>query len=238
MSEEHVTIMLPSGKEVNITSPTLSGNNIITNPALVRSGENTQRFIESVSDLSLSDVKGLLIGDLTYMLIQVRMLHRGEEYEFRAHCPHCGDVATHTINLNDLEVYRLDREKVTVNENGNYVFEVTLPKKGDTLTARLLKASDQPRLNKIRKNESHRILSALMSMRTIAINGQPNTNPVYFDTLHPLDEEHFSRVYDEFDCGYDTTVELACNNCYSEFDFDVPFDSTFFLGNRKSSRKK
>jgi hypothetical protein len=226
-------VTLPSGKEVEIRKMRLSDQNIMVNPEYIRKGTTLDKLLEAVSGQSESELETWLIGDRVFAMIYLRRISRGDIYSPKTTCPNCKDRRSHEIDLSELKVQMLDKEKVSE----NFEFELRLPECGKKLTARLLTGKEEKQLRQIRREHPGELMTYLMMLRTVSIEDVRHKNIKWFEDLEG-DAEYFRQKYDKRDCGVETEIELYCNACENVFDIELPFDKTFFFGSstpKKSS---
>lgn len=226
-----VTITCPSGREVQIRKMKLRDEDIVTDVSLTKNGDNVTRLLESCTSLSARELNEALLGDRTAMLIEIRKL-KDPLYYPKIKCESCSNVWEPEVDLGDLRVQTLDREKV----DGDFRFQVELPG-GRKMVGRLLTGKDERQLARIRRQHGDHLMTHLMMMRTESIEGEKTKRLDTFLDMDSDDAEHFRQEYDAHDCGYDTTVTVVCPACGEEFEQNLPFDQTFFLGTGKRARR-
>jgi len=226
-----VPVKTPSGREVNIRKMKLRDEDLVVDRNLARTGANLDRLLESCTDLSASELDEMLIGDRTYLLIEIRRISKREDYYPKVQCPNCKAEFEDEVELDKLRLQLLNRKGV----DDNYEFDMELPS-GIKLRARLLRGKDERRLRTVQRDHSGSLLSYLTMMRTVSIEGVDRKTLDWFRELDSDDADHFRTEYEKHDCGYDTTVKTACHSCGQEFSYDLPFDPTFWLGRAKRSR--
>lgn len=224
------TVKCPSGREVEIRKMKLKDEDIITNPSLARNGENISRLLESCTNLSGKELEDTLLGDRVFMLIELRKM-RDPIYYPRINCESCKTSWEPEINLSELRVQALNTDAV----GEDYSFDVELPS-GIKMVGRLLTGKDERQLARVRRQNPDHIMTHLMMLRTKSIEGVDRKTLAWFLELESDDALHFRAEYERHDCGYDTAMIVSCPSCGEEFEAELPFDQTFFLGNPKRRR--
>ena len=226
---------LPSGKETEIRKMRMSDEDTILDINLAMKGENIDKLMGDVTGLEADDLEEMLIGDRMYILIKIRSISRGKIFNPKVHCPHCRKKYEETINLDELEVTKLDREKFTLTA-GRFLFPIELPSSNVKLIARLLTGKEEKELRKLREDHPDMIKSYLMMIRTHEIVGKKVKNVKFFRDLDIEDVEHFDSVYEEHEVGVETAVETTCPGCMREWEYNIVFDQNFFLQKRKAKK--
>jgi len=59
------------------------------------------------------DVKSMYLQDRFFLLVEIRRATKGSNYTFQTKCPECDSQTSHTINLGELPLKKMDRIKIS-----------------------------------------------------------------------------------------------------------------------------
>ena len=226
-------VELPSGKEVEIRKMKLSDEDVITDMSLAKDGSNIDRLLENVTGLKEEELDKFLIGDRVFILIRLRSISKGKDYYPRITCPVCRMRFEAEIDLEKLEIRKLDMSKL----DDKLQFDVLLPVCKKKLVARLLTGKNEKTIRKLRKEHPKSLMSYLMMLRTVSIDGEKIKKIDWFRELDIEDSDYFREQHEDRDCGVNTTTEQICPSCMSSFDTEIPFDAAFFLQPRRTKKR-
>jgi len=174
----------------------------------------------------------LTVGDRVFLMFGIRRATLGDEYPFRGVCPNddCKYRGLFTLDLSDLEVKEMPNPK-------KRIFDVTLPS-GKRARFRPLVGRDEEELSKASNSDEAQSLAILMRLEMI--EDQPPTI-VMVKNLGMRDRNELRDSFDEVEGGIDTSLEMTCPICGTEFEeeLDVGQAGFFFPSSaRKGSKKK
>lgn len=176
----------------------------------------------------------ILVGDRFYTVIQSRIAGRGPQYDFDHQCPNCTDTFPWGISLDDLPILRLSEDSLRNFENGNR-FTTDLERANTTVTWSLPTGRVQRRADQLTKRHG-KGLAIIYAARLIDV---PNINPGHFvQWMQGLDIGDFEDLVasmENADCGLDTAIEIACEDCGFISREEVALGRNFFM-NSKSLR--
>ena len=184
------------------------------------------------------DWNQVLQGDRQFLLLQVRCMSYGPDYEFKIQCDEssCRERFTWGLNLNDLPVKKLPAESVELFKNGNR-FEGTLPSDGRNLVFRLPTGEDEVAAAKMKSQFRDRLITLALNLRIVEVEDVPKSEiRRFFDEMDLSDANALLDILDEPDCGVETEIEIECPECFGVQDVRLPFDRDFFFP-RKQRRK-
>ena len=185
----------------------------------------------------------LLTMDRFYLLLAIRWITHGGEYNYQYTCEECRSKQTDTINIvEDFEERTPDDVVETMKQKGheNFIFEepfkLTLPQSGHEVECRLLRASDEDFIAKRsqrsqRKDASQRTMLYRMACQLVTVDGDefPMTRKEDFlGKLTAYDGAAFENFLTRVEPGVDTTVYPVCNSCGAENEQQLPMSAEFF----------
>lgn len=180
-------------------------------------------------DLNLDD---LILSDINFLLLKLRIHTYGSDYKIETTCPNCGSIDYRTINLDDFPIY-------TLSEDFKEPIKMKLPMSGDTLECNLLRNKDvkfvdrlAKKLSRTSKTNTDAIAYNIRMAKYIqSINGEKvdgSKAQAYTQNMHSRDSAYFWWKINKILIGYDTTMELTCSECNSDYETAMPITSEFF----------
>lgn len=197
------------------------------------------------------DVKpeDMLVGDRNYLMLAIRAVGFGEEYQYQISCPSCKQVFVHKVQLpNDLEVVHLKKDFVEP-------FEVELPRSGIKLELRLLRGTDEKEIQKYEekiyrvvnvqeagdpsydyRRARHVVKVTLKNGKVVENKSEDATNEIIaiMSSFSSIDNMAFRDALSANDCGVDSELQYSCPKCSDVFTRMLPMTVDFFRpgGNR------
>ncbi len=172
---------------------------------------------------------GMLQGDRMYLLIQLRRITYGNDFDFQVKCSNdfCEKNIHWEFQLSDLEVRFLSKESKGFLLDGNR-FPVDLPGCKKKAWFKLLTGRDEKKLAQIRETKKKSISSAILFNRIVEIEGvnRPDLENFILD-LEGIDAKTLRDGFEKMDCGVDTTIELNCPACKTKLSVELPLAERF-----------
>lgn len=237
MSRLSEVIHLPSnGKLYDINELTIQNMTVAEEKFLL--GSNGNRSISTIlSKCVLNgekiDFSNLIEADRFYLLVRIRCLTYGEDYDVNLRCANCNRLFEHTIKLSELDVDELD-------DNFKDHWEFTLPSCGDTVTMSIPRVKDNIENEKLAKKKSEKfhlnadevryIFSMMLGIEKVnGMNMLPDELYTYVSNLSGKDSAAIRKQMSQIRVGYDTNLETECPHCGETFKFALPMSANFFL---------
>jgi hypothetical protein len=191
----------------------------------------------------------LLVGDRNYLMLAIRAVGFGKEYQYQVDCPSCKQIFVHKVDLPD------DVDVVSLKKGFQEPFEVTLPVSGTKLELRLLRGSDEKEIQKYEEkiyrhvnvqdagDPSYDFRRARHVVRLTKKDGTVIENNSEEATMQIIaimqdfvsrDNVEFRNCLSENDCGVDSELQYQCPKCSNVFTKMLPMTIEFFRpgGNR------
>jgi len=224
---------------------------ILTDRKLAKNGEQVDRLLAACWEETLDpgpydfgekdiDWNRVLQGDRFFVLLQLRALTYGPDYAFAVPCQNdaCRSRIEWELSLHDLPVRLLSPESRDAFVVGNK-FECILPDSQVKVWFRLLTGADERRLPQVRRNARDRILSAMLAMRLVEIDGvEPRRKRQFIEDLSLRDADFLVDEFDRVDCGVETDIEIECPECFAVQELELPFEKTFFMPGKARARRR
>ena len=216
---------LSSGK-VEIKYMTAKEEDILTNQSYIQKGTVIDKLLEALI-VSKVDYRDLIIGDKNALLIAVRILGYGSEYEFSYKNEKI------KIDLSSLENKPFDKSKF---EQGRNEFPFTCPKSETMLTFKLLTHKDETKienelkgLKKINPKSSPELSTRLKHM-IVSVDGSDDSKDIrnFVDNYFlAQDSRAFRNYIRDFQPDVDLTVSVDTLEAGEE-EISVPIGLNFF----------
>ncbi len=224
--------------EVKVREMTGNEEDLLTSKATPfhkKMNELLARCIERIGTITdpakiVAAVPELTIGDRTFLVFAIRRVSLGEEFHFHEKCSECKKESLFSVNIGDLDLKRMP-------DPSKRLFENKMPS-GKVVRYRTMIGRDEERLAKIAKVDDP--LSVTMQMRVESIDGQPATL-ADLKKLSLKDRNFLREKFEDTDGGVDTSAEMQCPNCNTEFKSDIDVSQVGFFfpsAMKKTSNQK
>ncbi len=228
---------------------------ILATQRLAQSGQSIDYVFRECVKFPLGfDPADLLVGDRTFLLYFLRGITHGNEYEFIIECTNCDTPTSHVYDLNNLAstIMWADETK------GLEPFKVELPYltqatgRSVWVELRHLRSYDLNEIINKRKSKTVRNArkpgprvsqevpideSATDSIERIIVSVMGVTDAgkirAFIERLHAQDTATIREWAKENTPGIDSTVEIFCPSCGTDFTVDLPITSDFFRPAKK-----
>lgn len=227
----------PANGVIHIRPMTGEEEQILATPRFVKKGQALDMIFQRCIQEKYN-VKNFLSVDRTFLLIYLRGISYGPDYEVEIKCPNCEKKFATSINL-DLPVD-------TCPDNFGPELNGILPKSGFRFSYRLSNGKDETDLQDHRERRIKQYgdsgtddtLSYRASQLVTKIEGVQDKNEILtlVKNLPVQDVAYLRGVINEPPFGLDTKIPLNCVSCLEEFDVDLPLDTNFFFPRRKKEK--
>lgn len=184
----------------------------------------------------------LVSGDRFYLMIVMRAVAYGGDYNFQVTCDSCGQQQPHTVKLPD------DVSVIWLKDGYTEPVEIQLPMSKTTVGIRMLRGSDEQEIAKYAEKvfatakgvvENDPVYTFRMARHITHVTG-PTTNilpgepdviqraMVFLDGLYAGDARVLREAIDDNYCGVDTEMRLVCIRCRNAFAMAMPYTADFF----------
>lgn len=224
-----MNLVLPvSGISVELSPMKYKDEKMLTDEKLVKQGKNYDHVIMSCAKFngespSEREILNLHSGDRNYILVYLRILSYGDEFEFDVKCPHCGKKNNYIVNLSEL----LENGGIQIVPKGESdTIDIALVD-GGTATIGIPNGHRERRLiNKAVNNG--RVGKTDMTVVLIdQINGKDVTAAA-LENLTAKDLLNIRKRSNELIWGLKPIIKLPCDRCDENFDHIIISDQNFF----------
>ena len=179
--------------------------------------------------------------DRTYLLIYLRGISYGSEYEVEVRCAECDKKFNHTINLSNLLIKPCPQDFVPPLAD-------TLPKCGVKFTWKLMRGKEENMVTDHRErfikqygdsspDDSLLYRKSLMLEEVEGIKDK--TEIMILLKKFPIQDISYLRgLALDPPFGVDTKVPITCPFCYSDFDVELPLEAGFFFPRLKRKNQE
>jgi len=192
-----------------------------------------ERLVISIGDIKpvpIEVFKKLLIGDLNYLVVAIRIEAMGKDLEFAVKCPSCEKQGQYVQDLKELEI-------TTLNDDADKMFDLEL-EKGYTdskqivhksVKLKYLTVSDQLEVSTLIDNPA-RAINMLLTKSIVQLGSLLSVNQEIVKSLVKRDRDKLLQEINKKTPGINLVVEVPCSEC--NFRFKIPIGIENFFGYR------
>lgn len=185
----------------------------------------------------------LVLGDRLFLLLQVRSISYGRNYEYPFKCDECGRKSYGNVDLDSIPIRHPSPEDADPSK-----FNVKLPILGNELRLRLLTGRDEEKISryaqqinaKTRGRDSNVGYIYRLARRVEQIDEEDVGIREAMEFVEKLKGEDSLQLRDEIiahDVGPEIDVEPMCQHCgFPNGPFVLPFESEFFRPRRSRAK--
>lgn len=225
----------PTDGVLHIRPMTGEEEQILATPTFVRKGSAINMIFQRCVKETIKPEK-LLSVDRTCLLIWLRGISYGHEYEVEIKCPECTKKFPHTIMLNSLMVnYCPDNLAPPLTD--------VMPKSGLNFSWHLPRGEDENVVNNYREKRNKEYgdsaiddsLLYRVSLMLDDVEGLRDKTElmILLKKLPIQDVSYLRSLASEPPFGVDTNCPIMCPLCFHEFDVDLPLEAGFFFPRHK-----
>lgn len=221
-----------------------------------RGGEALERIFQACTNNRINPRK-LCSEDRFYLLIFLRGISFGTDYEVNIRCPHCNHVNSDKIDLNrDLFVMSLSQAAESTDDAqadrarqliANGVVRDTFPSSGIQFEWGLITGEMEiereirsKQVKSVTGNDTALIDQYTGFVRTLIMKGMEVTDPkmkqAVISELPMADTSYLREVISSYTFGVDQSFSYDCQKCLENFTTGLPIDESFFSISRTRKR--
>lgn len=246
-------IKAPSGLSGEIRGVQGSEFNIFTDDQAMRDGRAADRILQTcwiaTHDKGPYHFEGdmpkwgdVLVGDRTYILLQISAATFGAEHELDMKCPRCRKKFVWALPVNQLEIRELRDEVREQVDSGKKTFQVELPSTGAKVSFKVMTGADQRKgMKKLSETTNKDAFTAALEHRITEVEGiEGKEIPKWIATLPGGDVQELFYLMDDYDCGVDDEVDVYCPrvDCQFEWTVSVPLDMQEWFAPKRRRRRR
>jgi len=222
---------------VEIRPMTAHDEDILTSPALQKRGtvvtELLQGCLYADPGVKKINVRELVSGDRDALMIAIRSISYGSDYNAETHCPQCDNKEKHVFSLK-LPMKRLEIDPIAPGLNA---FPYTLPISKRNVIFRFLTVADeeeimltQERMKKSTNRQTNNLVTTRLQYSLLSVDGVDDKNKIaqFVKTMLAGDSLAFRRYADKHTPGVQMKQKIVCGACSEESEVILPLTSEFF----------
>ncbi len=225
-------------EDVEIREMTPREEDILLNRMLIRKGTVITELIKSCIIDKRIDVQTMLSGDRNALMVGVRVLGYGAEYDVKMTCVNCEAENEVSVDLTQLPVKDLDVEKVKQVELGRNLFEFKLPRTGHVVAFKFLTGLEEEEVlrtleEKRKKGLAGSTMSEQLLKNIVAINGDQNRASImrFVNKMPARDSLALRKHISDNEPTVDMTHPFSCASCGHKEVMAFPLGADFFYPN-------
>lgn len=223
---------------VEIRAMTTREEDILMSRALIKKGTVVSHLIRNCLVDQSIPVDQMLSGDRYALLVALRVMSYGPEYEATIECPGCGAKQNHTFNLGELPIKPLEVTPVAVGQN---LFEFELPQSKAKVQFKFLTGHDEEMMlisqNQKKAKLNHEVetpVTSRLAQTIVSINGSTNKGDIirFINSMVVRDSNALRDYMAKAEPGIDMTQVIDCMECDAVEEVSVPVGVGFFFPKR------
>lgn len=227
------TDVLHGKDSVEIRGMTTREEDILMSRALIRKGTVISELIKSCVVTPGVDVQGLIGGDRNALMVSVRILGYGADYQGSVDCPKCEHKNEIEVNLNDLNIKSLNVHPVEIGTNR---FSFRLPVSGKDVVFKFLTGKEEEEIlatleaKKKKGIQNDNVITTRLMHSVVSVGGITDKSKLAnFISFMPAKDSVALRHYmDEIEPGIDMKFDFSCKSCEHWEVMPLPLGPTFF----------
>ena len=220
----------PEGK-VKVRSMTTQEEKLLSGPRNVLQ-YRLEEVVEKCVDLGSLKYTDLVMGDWMFLLLEVRNVTFGPEYDVDLVCETCAGRYKKVLKVpQDLKIRVLE---VGVDSEP---WECKLPKSGKTLLLRSLRLGDDRAINTYEKETkdpsvnpgyTYRLAKHIVAIDSKTVDNFSDAKSLV-ENMKSADSMTILRCIQSHECGPSFTIDLSCPKCGTSSKVRMPITADFFL---------
>lgn len=228
----------PQDGVLHVRAMTGEEEQILATPRYVKRGTAINMiFQRCVRETIKAD--DLLSVDRTYLLIALRSISYGHNYEVEIRCPDCNHKFPYTIPLNQLMVDYCPADF-------DPAMQDKLPKSGLSFSWSLPRGKDENLVTEYRDKRVKEYGDAAtddsllyrIALMLINIEGVTDKTElmILLKKLPIQDVSYLRSIANDPPFGVDTKCDISCPNCFHDFEVELPLEAGFFFPRHKKKK--
>jgi hypothetical protein len=220
---------------VDIRAMTAREEDILMSRALIKKGTVVTHLIKScLADQSIP-VEHMLSGDRYALLVALRVMSYGPEYEASVDCPSCGAKGNHSFNLAELPINNLSAAPVSPGMN---LFEFELPISRKKIQFKFLTGRDEEEMLLVQTQKKAKLghdletsVTSRLAQTIVAVDGDTNRASIVkaINNMIVRDASALRKYMADSEPGVDMTQTISCSECDNAEEVSVPVGVGFFF---------
>ena len=229
----------PTNGIIHIRPMTGEEEQILATPRFVKRGNAINMIFDKCIRENINP-ENMLSEDRTFLLIYLRGISYGTDYEIQIKCPDTDRQFSTTVDLDTLEIIRCS------DDYGPSSLSGILPKSKYRFSYRLSRGKDDTEIQQYRESKikaygetasddtiTFRVAQLLNNIENITDKEELK---VLIKNLHIKDVNYIRNMINDPPFGINTTVTILSPFSNEDFDIDLPLDSGFFFPKNKKAK--
>lgn len=220
-------------EQVEIKGMTTREEDILMSRALIKKGTVITELIKSCLITPGVEVSSLIGGDRNALMVSIRILGYGSDYDAEVNCPKCEHKNTIKVDLNQLDVKDLKTNPVALGENR---FSFVLPITKKNVHFRFLTGKEEEEIlatmeaRKKRGLPNDNVVTTRLLYSILSIENVSDRNKIaqFIGNMPARDSMALRQYMDEIEPGIDMKFEFNCSNCEHYEVMALPLGPNFF----------
>jgi hypothetical protein len=228
---------------VAVRAMTAKDENILLNQSYVKDGTVIEKLIESCC-VDHVDASTLTLGDRNALMVYIRLVGYGQDYETEVKCPNCGTVSETRFDLSLLQINEAGEGCV---DESTATYEFILPKIQRRVRFKLSFVQDeknlmemQKRADKIKKTRGinvaeNNVATNSLKYQIVGIEGKDGIFvedraklAKFIDYIPAQDASALRQYMKDVQPGIDMGQYFECPSCQYEGRVEMPLGASFF----------
>jgi len=199
---------------------------------LTKLSEAMDKLIESAVISENFDINELYLRDRFFLLIEIRKKTKGEVYEFQFKCQKCGSQDYGQVDLDTLEIKKMDVESGSVKVGDEIEVEIGHIKRKDEKEA--VNNFDNIKTKNEREKEVEYWTNLLAaSIRSITTPDGTDSDLTYEDKIYIINNttqatlEKIGNWFTDNWFGLNFEIDIKCNSCKELYKETIPMNQLF-----------
>lgn len=228
-----------AGREVvEIKAMTAREEDILTSAALAKKGTILTELIRSCLIDKSFDPADLLVSDRYALLLTIRAVGYGTEYEDDVTCSECSVTKSRVFNLASFPIKRLDIEPITPGTN---LFGFTLPKSKKQVQFRFLTGRDEEDMHVLAERQKklgiilESNVTSTLIRSIVSIDGKTDKSKIarFVQNMPAQDSLALRKYMGDHQPGVLFRQQLACPACNHVEEVNMPMGLGFLWPHAK-----
>ncbi len=224
---------LHNATTVDIRAMTAKDEDILMSRALIKNGTVISKLLEACLTDKNIKATDMLAGDRNAVMVGLRTIGYGADYEVGVECPDCEHHNDATFNLTNVPIKSLE---LVPNEAGENYFEFRLPVSKKIVGFKFLTGRDEEDMSKTQARKKKKgfkdenLVTQRLVYSIVTLDGESDRGKVGNMVRNMLARDSLAlrRHIDKHEPGIDLSDYMTCDACGEESKVNIPLGVSFF----------
>ena len=225
----------PAGGVIHVRRMTGDEEEILGTPRFLKKGQAINMVFQNCVQENINAEKWLTV-DRTYLLMYLRGISMGTQYDVELRCPMCAARFESTIDLDELKVKFCPKDFTpeTLKSElpiSKFKFEYRLPTVNDEMNINAYQDKHK------QENRADDTVTFRLATLIEEIQGLDEHNALMelIKALPIADFAHLRETVNDIPFGTETKIDQYCPSCNEEFKTELPLEASFFFPRRRKA---